>query len=135
MSLSPAEVVVASLRSIGTAATLASAGAVLAILQLITPATKKDLAKIAMNVTVPCLLFTTILDCPQDFSSEACTDVTSYITSGWPLLILPLVNVLLGLLLGYMVVLLAQPPENARKIIMAAVAFGNTTGMPITLCE
>ena len=49
------------------------------------------------------------------------------------MLLLPFVFVSAGALLGWLVVVITNPPENFRKGTIAAVAFGNSTGMPIVL--
>ena len=53
------------LHSIGTAAVMAGAGLMLSKRGLLSPAVSKGLAKISMNLTIPCLLFSTVVDCPQ----------------------------------------------------------------------
>lgn len=63
--LSPMTVLQACLQSFGTAAVLAGAGFVLSKRRLLTPEVSKGLAKISMNLTIPCLLFSTIVDCKQ----------------------------------------------------------------------
>ena len=65
--------------------------------------------------TIPCLLFTSILDCEQDFSNEACTNIVDYLKIGWPMLLLPAVNVGFGLLLGWIVTKITSPAEDVRK--------------------
>jgi predicted permease len=52
------------------------------------------------------------------------------IAHGWALLVLPVVNVGVGLLLGYINTCFFRPPENFRRAAIAAVAFGNSTTMP-----
>ena len=135
MTVQIGDAVAASLRSVGTAMTLTLAGALIAYVNMISPLQKKGMAKVAMNITIPALLFTSILDCTQNWSSEPCADIRSYIQSGWPLLFLPVVNVSVGLVLGYLVGIIAHVPENFRYAVMAAVAFGNTADMCICLCK
>eukprot|EP00667_Euglena_gracilis_P012266 EG_transcript_12571 len=91
------------------------------------------LAKLSMQITIPCLLFSSVLNCTQDWSTDPCPSVFDTMQYGWPLLLLPLLNVLCGLLLGKLVVLVAPPHAGFRRGAIAAVAFGNSTGLPITL--
>jgi hypothetical protein len=62
-AVSKTQVLLACTQSIGTAATMAGSGFYLARAGLLTPQTAKGLAKISMNLTIPCLLFSTIVDC------------------------------------------------------------------------
>eukprot|EP00191_Tetraselmis_sp_GSL018_P013793 CAMPEP_0177580568 /NCGR_PEP_ID=MMETSP0419_2-20121207/1633_1 /TAXON_ID=582737 /ORGANISM="Tetraselmis sp., Strain GSL018" /LENGTH=412 /DNA_ID=CAMNT_0019069451 /DNA_START=389 /DNA_END=1628 /DNA_ORIENTATION=- len=86
-----------------------------------------------MNLTIPCLLFSTVVDCDQNHSPAPCPRVEANIRNGWPLLLLPVVNVSVGLLIGFFNTCLFKPPQDFRRAATAAVAFGNSTGMPITL--
>uniref|UniRef100_A0A061R2L1 Auxin efflux carrier family protein n=1 Tax=Tetraselmis sp. GSL018 TaxID=582737 RepID=A0A061R2L1_9CHLO len=123
----------ACLQSLGTAAVMAGAGFVLSRRGLLTPVYSKGLAKISMNLTIPCLLFSTVVDCDQNHSPAPCPRVEANIRNGWPLLLLPVVNVSVGLLIGFFNTCLFKPPQDFRRAATAAVAFGNSTGMPITL--
>eukprot|EP00668_Euglena_longa_P003639 GGOE01004259.1.p1 GENE.GGOE01004259.1~~GGOE01004259.1.p1 ORF type:complete len:373 (-),score=100.57 GGOE01004259.1:306-1424(-) len=80
-----------------------------------------------------CLLFSSVLNCTQDWSTDPCPSVIDTMQYGWPLLMLPLLNVMCGLLLGKLVVMLAPPRPDFSRAAVAAVAFGNSTGLPITL--
>ena len=76
-----------------------------------------------MNVTIPSLLF-----------SQAVTSIEMDLLSfAWPMLLLPLLYVPLGASLGALVNRLTQPKENQRPAVLAACAFGNSTGLPIVL--
>ena len=133
MGLSVGAVIIASMRSIGTALTMAACGAYLSRRGVLTAPVTKALAKVSMQLTMPCLLFTSILNCTQDWSTDPCPDIKQSIKEGWPLLFLPLVNVGIGAMLGKLIVEIRGPPPNFRSAIIAACAFGNSTGLPVTL--
>ena len=113
----------AALRSVLMAATLASGGAYLAWQGVMTPTFTKGLSSVSMQLTIPALLFSTVLP-SVDFR---------LITSAWPLLLMPAVYVLVGCAIGVVVVAVCQPPADFRRGTIAAIAFGNSTGMPIVL--
>jgi len=127
--------VLSSARAIGVFAGMAAVGVYLTRSGKLSDSSRKDLAKISMTITIPALLFTSLIDCAQDSSSDACPSATTYVAQGWPLLLLPFVNVALGMLLGQLICIIMQPPENFRRAVIAAVAFGNSTGLPITLIQ
>lgn len=76
-----------------------------------------------MNVTIPALLFT----------QSAQSVKPALLASAWPLLLLPFAWVPLGLALGAAVVRLTRPPLRQRGAVVAACAFGNSTGLPVVL--
>ncbi len=76
-----------------------------------------------MNVTIPALLFT----------QSASALRPALLSFAWPIIVLPLLYVCVGLLFGALVVRLAQPRPGLSRVIVAAVAFGNSTGLPLTL--
>ena len=117
------KVAVASIKSILQAGVLASAGLYLGRTGIMTKEGAKLLSSMSMKITIPCLLFSRVLpsvDIPL-------------LTAAWPMLLLPLVTVSVGALLGYLTVLATRPPDDFRSGMIAAVAFGNSTGMPIVL--
>ena len=129
-----AALVLAALRAVATASAMALCGAVAARRGLLDAGLQRGLADIAKSVTIPALLFTNILDCAQDFSQHTCPSLRATMGQAWPLLLLPAVNVGVGLLLGYLlVVLLTRPPRALGRAAMVCCAFGNSTGLPITL--
>mmetsp|Transcript_9239 Transcript_9239/g.23785 ORF Transcript_9239/g.23785 Transcript_9239/m.23785 type:complete len:421 (+) Transcript_9239:104-1366(+) len=134
-TVSRTSVLAACAQSLGTAAAMAGGGWAMSRLGLLSANTAKGLAKISMNLTIPCLLFSTVVDCSQLATSGAspCPPVHDKIQQGWPLLLLPLLNVAAGMLIGFLLTMLFRPPEDFRRAIIAAVAFGNSTGLPITL--
>lgn len=86
MGLSFFAVVLASLRSMGTAITMAGFGAVLARGNgPLKPANVKNFARVSMLITIPCLLFSNILNCTQDWSTKPCTNVAGTIMAAWPM--------------------------------------------------
>ena len=49
------------------------------------------------------------------------------------MLLLPAINVGVGAALGHLIVRFTRPPRDFERAAVAAVAFGNSTGLPITL--
>ena len=125
----------AALRSVGTVAVLVTAGAVLRCRGIMTPEFIKGLSHLALKLTLPLLLFTSALNCLQDRSQQPCGNLASNIEQGWPLFVLPLWYVGTGLVVGAVAARIGGAvPENFRAAI-AAVAFGNSTGLPVTLLQ
>lgn len=123
-----------SLQSLGTYLTLLASGFLLKKWGKLSDALSKDLATISLNVTIPCLLFASVLNCEQNFSTIACADLISIMKTAWILLLWPMVVVGCGLALARLVVIpFGRVPTNFRKTAMVAVGFGNSTGMPVTL--
>ena len=116
-------ILVASLRAVGCAATLATAGLWLARHGLMTPSLSKGLSQLSVKVAIPALLFSSMV---PGISFE----MLSY---SWPLLLLPAVYLLLGLMIGGLMLVIVRPPENFRLSTVAACTFGNTTGIPVVL--
>lgn len=123
----------ASLRSVGTACTLASIGTYLHRRGFLKPEGKRTLALISQQVTIPLLFFTKIIYCNQDWSTEPCPDVTQSLRDVSMLLWWPLYVVGSGLLIGYFAAKLSKTPPRQVRAVMAACGFGNSTGLPITL--
>ena len=91
---------VASLRAVGCATTLASAGLWLARQGVMTPALSKGLSQLSVKLAIPCLLFSSVVP-------GVSWHVLSY---AWPLLLLPAVHLLLGVLLGCLTAFIVKPP-------------------------
>ena len=123
----------ASIKSVGTACTLASVGIYLHQRGFVVGNGKRTLALISQQVTIPLLFFTKILYCNQDWSPEPCPNVTDSLQDVWILLVWPLWVCTAGIGVGYCVTLLADTPSHQKNAILASVAFGNSTGLPITL--
>jgi hypothetical protein len=95
---------VASLRAVGCATTLASAGLWLARQGVMTPALSKGLSQLSVKLAIPCLLFSSVVP-----------GVSSHVLSyAWPLLLLPAVHLLLGVLLGCLTAFIVKPPGVRR---------------------
>ncbi|KAL1507342.1 hypothetical protein AB1Y20_008188 [Prymnesium parvum] len=122
-SLNMGAIATAALGSVLQAAVLASAGLYLGRKGFMTKAGAKLISTVSMKITIPCLLFSSVLPSVN----------LELVGAVWPMLLLPFVFVGTGALLGYLVVLITRPPANFRKGTIAAVAFGNSTGMPIVL--
>ena len=133
MSFVDISTLISSLRSIGTAVSMATTGMYLYQKKILTPEGSKCLAKISQQVTIPCLLFSKILFCNQDWSSNECPDVTATLKSTWILLLLPLWVVGCGILTGHLVTSITKAPNGIRRGVVVACAFPNSTGLPITL--
>jgi predicted permease len=124
---------VASVRSVGTAVTLAAVGVYLHRGNYLSSEGKRTLALISQQVTFPLFLFSRILYCNQDWSDAPCPNVMSSLEDVWMLALWPAVCVGIGLLVGAAVIRIAKTPPDQARIVLAAVAFGNSTGLPITL--
>lgn len=122
-----------ALRSVGTVAVLATSGAYMRHKGVMTPEFTKGLSFLALKLTLPVLLFTSALNCQQNRSELPCGDLAQNIAHGWPLLLLPLWNVGAGLLIGRLAAWLGGAKAENRHATIAAVTFGNSTGLPITL--
>jgi len=124
----------AALRSVGTVATMAAAGFYLHRRNFITAGEKKALARISQQLTIPCLFFTKIINCPQNFSGDdKCPSFTDNLADVWWLLFWPLFVVGCGLLVGEIAARISSTPKRQRPSVLAACAFANSTGLPITL--
>lgn len=117
------EIFIASLRAVGCAATLASAGLWLARRGLMSPSLSKGLSQLSVQLAIPALLFSSVI---PSISFE----LLSY---AWPLFLLPALYLFLGAIVGHVVLLLVRPPHDFRLGTVAACTFGNTTGIPIVL--
>ena len=124
----------AALRSVLTAtSTMAAAGFYLHRRKFITAGEKKGLARMSQQVTIPALFFTKIIDCPQNFSTDKCPSVTDTLADVWVLMLWPLYVVGCGLVVGEAAARLSSTLQSQRSSVLAACAFANSTGLPITL--
>jgi hypothetical protein len=87
---------VASLRSVGTAVTMAAVGVYLHETGCIKSEGKRTLAVLSQQVTFPLFLFTKIIYCNQDWSNTPCPDITRSLEDVWMLLFWPLYVVGVG---------------------------------------
>jgi len=133
----------ASLRAVGTAATMAFAGFYLHRRSFVTPSGKKMMALLSQQVTIPAFLFAKIIYCPNRDTEAVqpidnddgviCPTVASRISDLWMLVIWPFYVVSAGLLVGYFAAKVSGCPARQVNSCLAACAFGNSTGLPITL--
>mmetsp|Transcript_16391 Transcript_16391/g.29823 ORF Transcript_16391/g.29823 Transcript_16391/m.29823 type:complete len:444 (-) Transcript_16391:67-1398(-) len=124
---------IASLRSVGTACTMAMIGVYLHRRKFVSGENKKALALISQQVTIPAFLFSKILWCSQDLSDDPCPSVMDSLSSGWLLLFWPAYVVGCGLLVGYAAAKLTHTPDRQLRSVLVACSLGNSTGLPITL--
>lgn len=123
----------AASRSVGTAATLAGAGIYIHRLGLTNDESKKLLAKISQQVTIPALLFSKIIYCEQNSSTAECTSIFDMMDSVWMIIFWPFYVVGCGLIVGHFAAELSNTPIYHRPLVLASCAFANSTGLPITL--
>jgi predicted permease len=128
----------ASLRAVGTASTMAFVGFYMHRRGFVTPSGKKMMALLAQQVTIPAFLFAKIIHCPDSDGnghddSTICPSVADRISDLQLLLVWPAYVVLCGLVIGYFAARLSNTPEVQTKSCLAACAFGNSTGLVITL--
>ena len=114
---------IAAVRAIGVAATLAAAGLWFARRGLMTPALSKGLSHLSVTLAIPALLFSSMV---PGFSMEL-------LEYAWPMFLLPAIYILVGTFIGFLVLIIVQPPADFRFGTVAACAFGNTTGIPVIL--
>jgi len=133
MSISIMDTFLASLRSVGTACTLAGAGMYLHRRNFIVGDGKRTLALISQQLTIPAYLFSNIIYCDQNWSHDACPNIMDNVSDVWVLTIWPIYVCLCGLLVGWVVNMLCDTPKWQRKSVLAACGFANATGLPITI--
>eukprot|EP00439_Symbiodinium_sp_Y106_P005945 s2744_g1.t1 len=129
-------ILLASLRAIGVAVTVIVAGILATRFKVLTPPEHSCMSKLSMKVAMPALVFSRILYCNQcadRADCPRCAPFSEIIRSSWILFLLPLVVVGLGTSLGRAVAAVAEVPSDFRRGTICAVAFGNSTGMPVVL--
>eukprot|EP00929_Paragymnodinium_shiwhaense_P028818 TRINITY_DN16631_c0_g1_i1.p1 TRINITY_DN16631_c0_g1~~TRINITY_DN16631_c0_g1_i1.p1 ORF type:complete len:472 (-),score=71.89 TRINITY_DN16631_c0_g1_i1:224-1639(-) len=131
--MSQMQILYTSLRAVGTMAVMAAGGLYMNRKGVMTPQVSKGLSEIAMSLTVPCLLFTTVIDCQQNGSGGSCPRLADSLRTGWPMFLLPLLYVGAGLVVGWLAAKIGGAEDNFRRSAIAAVTFGNSTGLPLTL--
>ncbi|CAB9525261.1 expressed unknown protein [Seminavis robusta] len=129
------EIFKASIHSVGTAITMTAAGVYLHRRGMITSETKTGMARYTQQIAIPALFFTKIVDCPQNFSHDQCPNILSHLGDAWVLLVWPIYVLGVGLLVGYIMIKIVQPPKWQHNCVLAATAFANAMGMPITLLD
>jgi hypothetical protein len=122
-----------SLRSVGTALSMASVGYYLNHTSSIGSEGKRAFAVLSQQITIPLFLFSKILYCKQDGSDDPCPDVTQSLADVWMLLLWPFYVVGIGCLIGLVVAKVTNTPGHHVSTVLAACAFGNASALPITL--
>eukprot|EP00927_Polykrikos_kofoidii_P019435 TRINITY_DN19086_c0_g1_i1.p1 TRINITY_DN19086_c0_g1~~TRINITY_DN19086_c0_g1_i1.p1 ORF type:complete len:415 (-),score=42.33 TRINITY_DN19086_c0_g1_i1:98-1342(-) len=115
---------------------MASIGILFTKLKIIDPNVRKAISVVSMNVAIPCLLFSSLLDCKQGGKAQdpsECPPLVETISSAWVFLLLPTVWVSLGLFAGRVAAAVGAAPDHLRNTAVAACGFPNSTGLPITL--
>uniref|UniRef100_A0A7S3X202 Uncharacterized protein n=1 Tax=Emiliania huxleyi TaxID=2903 RepID=A0A7S3X202_EMIHU len=110
---------------------MAASGAFLRWEGTMTAQVSKGLSKISMTCTMPCLLFASAIGCRGVVAGEECTRLRDMLE--WPLLVLPFLYVFVGLVVGSAAARVGGTRPEFRRAATASVAFGNSTGLPITL--
>lgn len=131
--MDPVTILGTSLRAVGTIVVMAGGGAYLKYKGVMTPQVSKGLSEISMSLTIPCLLFTTAIHCEQNETTQPCPFLGESLRYGWPMFFLPILYVGCGLVVGSVVSRLSNADASFRFTAIAAVTFGNSTGLPITL--
>lgn len=127
---------VKSMTAVAQAVSMAIIGLIAAQCGLLNANARKVLASISMNITIPCLLFSNILACPQSGptqTAELCPDLAMSLLSAWPFLLFPILWVASGIACGMLAATIGRVPPGLRRTTWAACAFGNSTGLPIVL--
>lgn len=107
----------------------------------VTASGKKMMALLSQQVTIPAFLFAKIIYCPSGGGGDGggedggivCPSVASRIGDLKWLLLWPFWVVLCGLIIGYLAARVSNTPKAQIRSCLAACAFGNSTGLPITL--
>ena len=117
------EAFIASLKAVLQAFVVAAAGMWMTRRGILKPEVIGAFSKLSMKVTLPCKLFTSML---QHAKPEV-------IASSWPILLLPPVYVFVGCTIGFILAKTLRAPRNFFNATIAAVGFPNSTGMPLVL--
>jgi predicted permease len=127
------ETFIASLRSVGAACMLALVGIYLHRRGFIVGEGKKTLALICQQALIPTYLCVKTMYCNQNNSDKSCPDVVKSLNQIWILLIWPAYVVSVGAICAYIFSLIIKPPKKQIKAMYAAIMFGNSTALPITM--
>jgi len=115
---------------------MAIIGVVFAKAGVIDANARKAISTISMKMTIPCLLLTSLITCPQGGHTQAkdsCPEISTVIQSAWLFLIFPFVWVFSGILCGTILSSIGCVPVHLRRTLACACAFSNSTGLPIVL--
>ena len=127
---------IASLQSVGTASTLAFAGVYLHRRGLVIgPDSKKTLALLSHQITIPLILFTNLVKCtPERYNPDICFTATDQLKSGlWILLLWPLYVMTMGFLIGLATTMLTKTSEEEKKVVLSGSSFGGAIAIPLVL--
>ena len=127
------ETFIASLRSVGAACMLALVGIYLHRRGFIVGEGKKTLALICQQALIPTYLCVKTMYCDQNNSSQSCPDVVKSLNQIWVLLIWPAYVVSVGAICAFCCSKIIKPPKKQIKAMYAAIMFGNSTALPITM--
>jgi predicted permease len=94
---------------------------------------KKTMALLSKQVTIPMLLFTKLVNCvPDSNDPNKCFTITDEISQGlWIVLIWPIFVVACGFFIGYIMAVVTRSQQ--KRVVIGAIAFGNSTSLPYTL--
>jgi len=116
-------IVLATFESLLQAVVVAFAGFFLARRGIMGKEGAKLLSALTMKVTLPCLLFSQVLPAID----------LHLLARAWPFLLLPIVFVGAGAGFGWLAVHITRPSSDFSRGMIACVAFGNATALPIVV--
>jgi predicted permease len=133
----------AALSSIGTAATLTATGFYLHRRGFVSAQGRHALSRYTQQISVPALFFTKLLACPSSSSptsssitdASTCPSVLDYWKDAWLLVLWPLYVVAWGLALGYLLSWMTGLQGMSRRLVLVAIGFSNSVGLPTSLLE
>lgn len=124
----------ASLRSVGTAATLTAAGWYLHENNAVTRDNKIVLSRFCHTIALPALFFSKMVYCQQNGSNLECPNIVKHLSDCWILMIWPFYTIGIGLLMGIIATHYAGTPNGQkRRAAIAAIGFANSNALPLTL--
>jgi predicted permease len=127
------ETLVVSLEAVGNAAVFVGCGIFLERRGLMSDEGRRLLAEMSAKLTFPLLLFTNALMCEHDGQKGKCPELSKVLEGAWILLLWPFWIVGCGLFLGKQLARLSRYEQKFHRLSMAAVAFANSTVLPLTL--
>lgn len=124
----------ASLRSVGTAATLTAAGWYLHEKKAVTRENKIVLSRFCHTIALPALFFSKMVYCQQNGSNLQCPNIVQHLNDCWILMIWPFYTIAIGLFMGIIATHYAGTPHGQkRRAAIAAIGFANSNALPLTL--
>eukprot|EP00929_Paragymnodinium_shiwhaense_P029907 TRINITY_DN17050_c0_g1_i1.p1 TRINITY_DN17050_c0_g1~~TRINITY_DN17050_c0_g1_i1.p1 ORF type:complete len:410 (+),score=23.73 TRINITY_DN17050_c0_g1_i1:134-1363(+) len=118
------------------AGSMAGIGLALGRLGVVDSNARKVISALSMKLTIPCLLFSSILSCPHGSHLQdggQCPELSAVLRSAWPMMVLPFIWAGIGAFSGLFAVRISCTPDELRRTVIASCAFGNSTGLPIVL--